>query len=439
MIFRILQPITWLKCFSNAISHYFRNPLTTYLMIYIVIYGMYLILLFLWVLFGNAKIENKVDTNHLEENHHITQHIFSGMLSAWLTLGYSFCRWIYIIFGMISASQGLNSIAQLLGIHQGSKHNDSIIINKAENDSLINEDNLEKSAHFVHVPKKSLFISRYSYGYQRLEVLIRFSISILICFICLALCAESAHAFIHFHYIKLYHVFKITTLGILLDLIGYYIFRNFLVKSGASSWWPNQTVHTTVLNPSVDSGKFSSKSTNSWPTYNSNTQWILGNQSRDIIKSVLANSIPQLLLLIIYELLGNYFSSLWDSVLTWLCSIIVISYQVVELYRDSLILLQTTPNHMQNAISKCLRELSMVDGVLEYHSDHFWTIGYGIHSSVGTITVRVREDANEVEISRACRDIFSTLVNRMSIQIEKSSYFSTFGSNDRMIDIPLYS
>ena len=83
------------------------------------------------------------------------------------------------------------------------------------------------------------------------------------------------------------------------------------------------------------------------------------------------------------------------------------------------ILLQTSPQKMKGAISKCLREASTIEGVLECQKCNVWSVGYGLGSLVGTLHVRVAEDANEQQVQKNVNQIFAPLFSDLTIQVQK--------------------
>lgn len=84
------------------------------------------------------------------------------------------------------------------------------------------------------------------------------------------------------------------------------------------------------------------------------------------------------------------------------------------------ILLQTTPEHILPLLDKSLREASTLDGVLELKSEHFWTIDFG--SYAGSLQVRVRRDANEQEVLAKVTSCLSSQLNDLTIQVVKDDW-----------------
>ncbi|GFX48575.1 zinc transporter 6-A [Trichonephila clavipes] len=93
------------------------------------------------------------------------------------------------------------------------------------------------------------------------------------------------------------------------------------------------------------------------------------------------------------------------------------------------ILLQGTPPHVKDLLDKCLREVSTLDGVLEFRNEHFWLLGFD--KIVGTIHVRIRRDANEQIVLSHLLNKLSSMVTDITIQIFKDEW--TWSSGTRQI------
>ncbi|XP_059096183.1 zinc transporter 6-like isoform X1 [Tigriopus californicus] len=84
------------------------------------------------------------------------------------------------------------------------------------------------------------------------------------------------------------------------------------------------------------------------------------------------------------------------------------------------ILLQTTPTHILPQLDRYLREALTIDGVLEFKNEHFWTVSFG--RLAGSMTVRVRKDANEQIVLAHITDRLSNLVWPLTVQISKDDH-----------------
>lgn len=133
-----------------------------------------------------------------------------------------------------------------------------------------------------------------------------------------------------------------------------------------------------------------------------------------------------------------FMSEFWwiDSVGALILSFTVFSTMMPLSTYTGRILLQTTPPHVQNQIDKCISgfivkfrfycyfnnflEASTVEGVLEIKNTHFWQIDFS--NIVGTVDVRVRRDANEQFVLKLVTEKLSSVVNRLSVQVNKSLF-----------------
>lgn len=64
-----------------------------------------------------------------------------------------------------------------------------------------------------------------------------------------------------------------------------------------------------------------------------------------------------------------------------------------------------------------LRELSSVDGVLEFYQIHFWSLAPSRH--VGSLIIRIRSDADEDVILKSAHQIFAPLLWSLTVQFER--------------------
>ena len=80
------------------------------------------------------------------------------------------------------------------------------------------------------------------------------------------------------------------------------------------------------------------------------------------------------------------------------------------------ILVQTTPSHVVGQLEKSLREVSTLDGVLEFRREHFWTIGF--NNLCGSVQVRVRRDANEQMVLAHVLSRLSSSASSSNVTVE---------------------
>mmetsp|Transcript_1169 Transcript_1169/g.3653 ORF Transcript_1169/g.3653 Transcript_1169/m.3653 type:complete len:390 (+) Transcript_1169:3-1172(+) len=83
------------------------------------------------------------------------------------------------------------------------------------------------------------------------------------------------------------------------------------------------------------------------------------------------------------------------------------------------VLLQTTPAHLRDHLDKGVREVSMLEGVLEVREHHFWALT--AEECVGSLRVRLRHDASEETAVQGVRALFPS-VARLTVQVEKDDW-----------------
>lgn len=63
-------------------------------------------------------------------------------------------------------------------------------------------------------------------------------------------------------------------------------------------------------------------------------------------------------------------------------SIVMVILIAPSIVNACVILLQTSPQKMKGALSKCMREASTIDGVLECQQFNVWSVGFGLGTRV---------------------------------------------------------
>lgn len=142
----------------------------------------------------------------------------------------------------------------------------------------------------------------------------------------------------------------------------------------------------------------------------SNQRAILLNFASDLISSVAV---------IISSLLVRNGFALADTLQCFAVSALTLSLVVPLFTATAKILLQTAPRGEAGVLlDRCRRQLSVVDGVLEVHDEHYWLQEPGF--AVASLALRVRADAapNDTYIARA-GSIFAGVVQDLTIQIER--------------------
>jgi len=112
-----------------------------------------------------------------------------------------------------------------------------------------------------------------------------------------------------------------------------------------------------------------------------------------------------------------------DAVAAVILAIMVIGTMLPMSIYTGKILLQTSPSHVLSQLDKCIREASTLDGVLEITNEHFWQLSFG--QLAGSVTVRVRRDADEQRVLAHVTDKMANVVGKLTIQVTKDADWHT--------------
>jgi cation diffusion facilitator family transporter len=86
---------------------------------------------------------------------------------------------------------------------------------------------------------------------------------------------------------------------------------------------------------------------------------------------------------------------------------------------SSTILLQQVPYGLLPRLSRAMREIAAIDGVLECHSERWWSLMPGFN--VGALKLRVRADVDEQQVLIAANRVLEKHLALSTIQIEKDT------------------
>ncbi|OXU31177.1 hypothetical protein TSAR_009419 [Trichomalopsis sarcophagae] len=101
------------------------------------------------------------------------------------------------------------------------------------------------------------------------------------------------------------------------------------------------------------------------------------------------------------------------------------------------IILQKLSHHMSEQLDKCLREALIIDGVLEFRNERFWTKSFG--KLAGSLEVRVRKNANEHYVLQKVMQRLSEVVSTLSIQeFREPSFLQSRHSLPELLPLEYY-
>lgn len=227
--------------------------------------------------------------------------------------------------------------------------------------------------------------SKFSYGYARIEILTGFANGAFLLFVSFFLFVESVERLLeppelHSHG----RVISVAFVGLLINAAGIVLFGNHAL---------HRSEHRTKARQV-------------------NMQIIMAHLFTDMISGI-----------------GVIISSWLASMMGWHIGDTIVSLVIAVLIvrnawpicaKTARVLLITTPDSVYPDIIKCLREASTLEGVLEYHSEHFWTQAPGVF--VGSLSIKVRAEANEQLVLQQVHQLFAPHIRHLAIQIEKDNW-----------------
>lgn len=110
----------------------------------------------------------------------------------------------------------------------------------------------------------------------------------------------------------------------------------------------------------------------------------------------------------VYEAIGHAALGGWTVRVLWPLS-----------RRIAYILLQTTPRHLRSGLQAAVRSVSDIQGVLRVQDAHFWALTAGCY--IGSITVRVRDDADVDRVRRAVHERLGGLLTELTVMVERNT------------------
>ena len=257
----------------------------------------------------------------------------------------------------------------------------------------------------------------FTYGYGRYEILAIFTNALCMIWICLFIFAESIH--------RLLEIDILTTssptmnnnnnasssipLSYIPGTLEFGILSLLLTISGIIILRPGQGIWQQL-------SKYNHGNTNIIPP----TALLLSNgnlNTRILFSHIYADGVSSIAL-IIAAICMRYFGMTSADTFQAFFGACYILYIAIPLFTATgYILLQTTPLHLRGSLERCRRDILTTDGVIEILDERYWmqTPGY----TVGSLIIRVREDANEHTILERCQRTFNKLITDLTIQVEK--------------------
>ncbi|KAK8808484.1 hypothetical protein WA158_008385 [Blastocystis sp. Blastoise] len=244
---------------------------------------------------------------------------------------------------------------------------------------------IEQIAFFVVICNSTILSKRkptfkYTYGFERHEVLSVFTISISILFLCLFLFMESQH--------------RLDDLNAIIHLPRFTMVISFVVL----------VINLNLFGPIRD--RFMGKYI---PNYNYNNSHFYNDE--DTIHFFID---------IIFMAIQKFTHSP-DGLIDLCSGTITLFYIIYCTFKRAkyscLILLQTVPQHIYTAVESYLNKISIIEGILQIKTFHIWTVAPNDYCC--TIILRVHRSVDEQNILLNVHTILESVFSHICIQIEK--------------------
>ncbi|CAM6098411.1 unnamed protein product [Calypogeia fissa] len=233
---------------------------------------------------------------------------------------------------------------------------------------------------FAMISSKSRPNDKYTYGYNRLEVLAAFTNALFLLFLSFSLAVEALHAFVqdeeeHKHYLIISAVANLTV-----NLLGVWFFRSYArvrVVYRKAEDMNNQSICLHVLSDSIRSAGVVLAS------------WLLA--------------------------LGvRYAETLCLGLVA-----VAIFMTTIPLFKASggVLLQMAPPGISKSAFSKCQRQITLLEEVIDCYKARFWDIVPG--SVVGTLVLQIKAGSDEQKILKHVHSIYNDIgVKDLTVQLE---------------------
>ncbi|PWA50804.1 cation efflux family protein [Artemisia annua] len=222
----------------------------------------------------------------------------------------------------------------------------------------------------------------YTYGYKRLEVLAAFTNTLFLLFMSFSLAVEALHAFVqdeseHKHYLIISAV-----LNLLVNVIGIWFFRNYARVSVVYRNAEDMNYHSICLHVVADSIRSAGLILASWLLS-------LGVENAEVLCLGLVSFTVFMLAMPLFKTSGG------------------------------ILLQEAPPSIHSSALTKCWRQVSSLEDVIEVSEARFWEYVPG--HVVGSVSVQVKKGVNDQPVLGFVRDLYHDLgVQDFTVQLDAS-------------------
>jgi zinc transporter 5/7 len=292
---------------------------------------------------------------------------------------------------------------------------------------------------------------KFSFGYVRAEVIAGFVNGLFLVFIAFYIFTEAIERLFEPPEVKHDRLFIISVLGLLVNLVGIFVFQHGGGHHGHShgdsghshesshsddhrNHHSHNNVHGNALLNSVPSSPVSNNHGHSHNDYSFvNDSPITNNHSHNgghhghshdkgsfshghshhsqimqgVFLHILADTLGSVGVIISAILMNQFGWMIADPICSMFIALLV-AMSVYPLLRDSIgVIMQRTPRELEGQLQSCYHRITSIEGVYSIHEAHFWTLCTDKY--VGSLRIEVSRTADYGYVQSAVRSIFTAI------------------------------
>eukprot|EP00056_Hartaetosiga_gracilis_P002259 m.52020 g.52020 ORF g.52020 m.52020 type:complete len:359 (+) comp10980_c0_seq3:168-1244(+) len=258
---------------------------------------------------------------------------------------------------------------------------------------------------------------RFSFGYQRSEILGGFINGLFLVFIAFFILKEALERFIDPPHIHTHHLLPVAVIGLLVNLIGIFAFQHAHSHGhshGGDDSHGHSHGHSHDHHDHHDHGHSHGHTHGHGDDKKERRSFVM----QGVLLHVIADTLGSVGVIISSLLIKQYGLMLADPICSLFISIMILASTYSLLKESISILMQRTPPKLDSHLYTCYRRVNKVDGVISYRDPHFWSLTPAY--TVGSLSVVIKNDANDTAVRNEVLRIFEAVgVDKMVVQVER--------------------
>eukprot|EP00045_Choanoeca_perplexa_P006622 m.57133 g.57133 ORF g.57133 m.57133 type:complete len:353 (+) comp13703_c0_seq2:57-1115(+) len=254
---------------------------------------------------------------------------------------------------------------------------------------------------------------RFSYGYQRAEVLGGLVNGLFLVFVAFFVLKEALERFFDPPNVHTHRLVLVSVGGLLVNLIGVFAFQHAHSHGHGGGDCGHSHGHSHGGSTDDHHGHSHGHGHGQKEEENHRSFVLDG-----VLLHVLADTLGSVGVIISSLIIHQYGWMIADPVCSIFISILIF-LSTGPLLRDSFsVLMQRTPQSLESKLFRCYRQINLIDGVISYKDPHFWSMSRDYN--VGSIAIVIKTEANDTSIRAAVTRVFTDAgVKRMVVQTER--------------------